>query len=231
MGKLIVPTNCLALDELLGGGLEAGTLLLVYGEAETGKTTLALQLALNCSSMGHKALFVDCEGTLRPERVRALSPAQEPGALENLTIAKPRSFEEQGKLIDCLEEFAKAGLAFVAIDTITGLYRLKLSEGAEPFALNRELTRQVAALAQVAHEQGLAAVVTSQVRARPGASEGEGVEPVANRILKYWADVVLRLKTTGQMGLRLAVLEKGPKRPGPAMGFFRITEGGLVDAL
>ena len=224
----MIPTNCTAIDELLGGGLGEGTVMLIYGEAETGKTTLALQLALNCSSMGHKALFVDCEGTLRAERLRALSGG-EPTALENLTIARPRDFGEQSAIIDSLESFASAGLAFVAIDTMTGLYRLEISKGASAFELNRELNRQAAVLAELARDYGLAAVMTSQVRAKVGGPE-EGVEPVANRILRYWADVVLCLKLTGQRGLRIAVLEKGPGAGGPgAAKFFRITEGGIVD--
>ena len=227
MGKLLIPTNCQAIDELLGGGLEGGTLLLIYGEAETGKTTLALQLAVSCAGMGHKALFVDCEGTLRAEKVEALAGG-DPEILEKLVIARPESFEQQGELIDRLEQFARAGLRMVVIDTITGLYRRELAGGAAAFALNRELTRQVATLAQVVHEHELAAVMTSQVRARP---EAEEVEPVANRVLKFWADVVLRLKLTGQPGLRIAELEKGPRPVGPPARFFRIAEEGIVDAL
>ncbi|HDI01689.1 MAG TPA: hypothetical protein ENF78_04605 [Candidatus Bathyarchaeota archaeon] len=232
MRELVIPTSCTAIDELLGGGLREGTVLLVYGAAETGKTTLALQLALNCSSMGHKALFVDCEGTLRAERIRAISGG-EPAALENLTIARPRDFMEQSNIIDSLEQFAMAGLALVAIDTITGLYRLEVARGVDAFKLNRELGRQAAVVAEVAHDYGLAAILTSQVRARlEGAGpEPEGVEPVANRILKYWADLVLHLKPTGRPGLRMATLEKGPGASSPmATKFFRITEGGIVDA-
>ena len=230
MRRLVVPTGCLAIDELLDGGLEAGTVLLVYGEAETGKTTLALQLAVSCASMGHKALFVDCEGTLRAEKVSALS-GDEPEVLEKLVIARPKGFREQGRLIDRLGLFARAGLGLVAVDTITGLYRREFSEGAEAFALNRELTRQVATLAQAAREHGLAAVMTSQVRARLEAAGQAEVEPVAQRILKFWADLVLRLQLTGQPGLRIAVLEKSP-RPAPRnTAFFRIREEGIVDAV
>ena len=249
MGEIVIPTNCIALDELLGGGLRTGTLLLAYGEAETGKTTLALQLAINCSAIGHKALFVDCEGSLRPEKIRAMA-ADDPEVLENLTIARPRSFEEQAELIECLPDFASAGLTLVAVDTMTGLYRLKLSElvveateGEEgdeearkkiremTFALNRELNRQAAMLAQVAHEYDVAVVMTSQVRARPTAEE-DAVEPVASRILRFWAEVVLRLRLTGRPGLRMAVLEKGPD-PGlvGSMRLFKLTDEGIVDAL
>ena len=231
--RLVIPTNCTAIDELLDGGLRSGELLLIYGEAETGKSTLALQLAVNCSLMGHKALFVDCEGTLRAEKVLAMS-GHEPDVLDRLTIARPSSFEEFGQLVDCLGQLAESGLALVAVDTMTTFYRLRLSEGESPFKLNRELGFQVASLAEVAHEKGLAVVMTSQVRARLGQgvrTSEEALEPVANRVLRYWADLVLRLKLTGRPGLRMAVLEKGRdlKRPRPPK-FFKISEEGIVDA-
>ncbi len=39
-----LPSNCEGVDKLLAGGIEQGTVSLVYGEAGTGKTSLALQL-------------------------------------------------------------------------------------------------------------------------------------------------------------------------------------------
>jgi len=244
MGRITIPTNCMAIDELLGGGLRTGTLLLAYGEAETGKTTLALQLAVNCAGMGHKALFVDCDGALRPEKVRAMTGG-DPLVLENLTIARPSTFEEQAVLIDSLVDFASAGLTFLAVDTMTTLYRLKLSEEAEResdeekrreifFAMNRELARQMGVLAEMAHSYDMAIVVTSQVRARPSgpALMGElgSVEPVASRIMKFWADVVLCLRLSGQPGLRIAALEKSQILGlVGATRLFRITGEGVVD--
>ena len=38
-------TDCKGVDELLAGGIEQGTVTLVYGEAGSGKTSLALQLS------------------------------------------------------------------------------------------------------------------------------------------------------------------------------------------
>ena len=57
-------TDCKGVDELLAGGIEQGTVTLVYGEAGSGKTSLALQLsrvAIKTSS-DSVVLFVDTEG-------------------------------------------------------------------------------------------------------------------------------------------------------------------------
>ncbi|MFB0567888.1 MAG: ATPase domain-containing protein, partial [Candidatus Bathyarchaeia archaeon] len=61
-----IPTGCHALDRMLEGGLTRGDVTLVYGEAETGKTSLAIQCAVNTARIGYKAIFVDSDGTFSP---------------------------------------------------------------------------------------------------------------------------------------------------------------------
>ena len=46
-----LPSNCEGVDKLLAGGIEQGTVSLVYGEAGTGKTSLALQLSRSNQSI------------------------------------------------------------------------------------------------------------------------------------------------------------------------------------
>ena len=59
-----LPSNCEGVDRLLAGGIEQGTVSLVYGEAGTGKTSLALQLSREAIKAypDHVVLFVDTEG-------------------------------------------------------------------------------------------------------------------------------------------------------------------------
>ena len=63
-----VPTGCMFLDRLLEGGLPVNNVTLVYGEAETGKSTLALQCAVGSVRMGYKTLFIDSDGTFSPSQ-------------------------------------------------------------------------------------------------------------------------------------------------------------------
>ena len=59
-----LPSKCEGVDKLLAGGIEQGTVSLVYGEAGTGKTSLALQLSREAIKVypDHVVLFVDTEG-------------------------------------------------------------------------------------------------------------------------------------------------------------------------
>ena len=63
------------LDTLLGSGIETGSITELFGEFRTGKTQLCHTLCVTCQlpiSEGGgagMAMFIDCEGTFRPERL------------------------------------------------------------------------------------------------------------------------------------------------------------------
>ena len=68
-----IQTGCISLDKLLGGGFPAKTISLLYGEAETGKTSLAIQCAVNCARTKIKSIFIDTDGTLSYERLSQIA--------------------------------------------------------------------------------------------------------------------------------------------------------------
>ena len=75
-GELItITTGCDALNSILGGGLETGSITEMYGEFRCGKTQLCHTLCVTCQlpiDMGGgegKALYIDTEGTFRPQRL------------------------------------------------------------------------------------------------------------------------------------------------------------------
>jgi len=65
-----------SIDLLLDGGYRVGEMVEVFGASNTGKTQLAMQAALSCASRKHSVLFVDTEGTFRPERLESMSRAR-----------------------------------------------------------------------------------------------------------------------------------------------------------
>lgn len=223
-----IPTGCHALDKMLEGGLTLGEITLVYGEAETGKTSLAIQCAVNTARIGYKTIFVDSDGTFSPVRLSQIAYKDIDEVAPSITLVKPSTFQEQALAIDRLDEYLTKTVGLVAVDTVTSLYRVELGEPKKTFTLNRELGRQVAFLAQIAKTRKIAVLVNSQVRN----VFLEGVvtmEPVATRVLKFWADAVLNLKHTGQSRLMKAVLEKHAERKRPISCYFTIGDTGIRD--
>ena len=225
----IIPTGCGSLDEQLKGGLPEGTLSLLYGEAETGKTTLAIQCAVNCARMGYKTIFIDCDGTFSPKRMAQVARDDFDKVAPQIILMQPEDFDQQAVVVERLDEYISERVGLIVVDTVTGLYRERLGDVMQRnFALNRELNRQMACLAQITKTRKVASLVISQVRSLVSAEE-ETVQPVATRVLKFWADTTITLQPTAQTKVIKAVVEtRAEKRP-TKLVLLKIEERGLSD--
>jgi DNA repair protein RadB len=222
-----IPTDCEAFDKTLEGGIPLKSVSLVYGEAETGKTTLAIQCAVNCARQGYKTLFVDCDGTFSARRLSQIAIGGFKDIAELIILMKPDNFVEQAMVIDRLTDYITKSFALVVVDTITSLYRAEIAERPEKtFELNRELNRQMACVAQVARTQKIAVLMTSQVRSVFNVAY-VGIEPVATRVLKFWADTIIAMKPTEKPQVIKAILEKSSKKTPPLTCHLKIEETGI----
>jgi len=227
--QFTISTGCTSLDQILNEGIAFGNIFLIYGEAETGKTTLLMQCTVNCARKGQKAVFIDSDNTFSTSRLSQIARHDLEKVAPLIILLKPESFKEQISAIDHLEEYLTEKVGLIAIDTFTSLYRAEFGENPkERFTLNRELNRQLAILAQIAKTQNKAVVITSQVRSVLVEAQVE-VEPVATRVLRFWSDIVMRLKPTGRGNVVNAILEKHPQRKSLTSCYLVIEETGIND--
>jgi RecA/RadA recombinase len=224
-----IPTDCRAIDEFLMGGFPVASLTLVYGEAETGKTTLSLQCAANCAKHGYKTMFVDTGGVFSSRRLSQIAPDDINEISELIILVRPNDFREQTAIVDQLSDYVNKSFKLVVFDTITSLYRLRIAETpSKTFELNRELNRQLAVLAQTAKTQRIAVLLNSEVHSVFNEAP-VSMEPVGTRVLKFWADTVLALQLTDNPQAIRAVLEKSPIKPAPTTYDLRIEKTGIHD--
>lgn len=220
-------TGTIGLDRLLKGGFPLRRISLVYGEASTGKTVLALQCALQASAKGFKVFFVDSDLAFSSERLSAMDRRGE--LAENIVLFQPEDFREQSRITDNLEVLLSKTPALLIIDSVTGLYRADFDKVGGVFAQNRELNRQLAYLSDLCSRSDFTVLLTGQVHSQPSGG-GWLIAPVATRSLRHWSNVVLRLRPTPKTDVRECLLEKidGREAKGPR-ALFRITEQGLED--
>lgn len=225
----VISTGCVSLDKLLGGGLPKGGVALVYGEAETGKTSFAIQCAVNYARTDCRTVFIDADGAFSSRRLLQIAYRDVEKLSPLIILFRPTTFQEQTNLIDRLEKYLTGKAGLVIVDTITSLYRVELGGPPEKtFKLNRELNTQLAYLAQIAKTKKMAVLITSQVRSAL-TEEQIDVEPVATRVLRFWSDTVLRFKRTGQTRVVKMFLEKHPKRKHRLSRFLMIDRTGIRD--
>lgn len=223
-----VQTGCVSLDKLLGGGFPAQTVSLVYGEAETGKTALTIQCAINCARRGFKTLFIDTDGTFSYERLSQIAEYDYEQISPHIIIVRPTTFQDQSTAIDQLEKIVTKQFGLIVVDTLTSLYRVEFEDMKKTYSANRELNRQLAVLTQTVKTRNVAALVVSQVRSVPF-GEGYEMRPVATRVLNYWSDVVVDMKPTGKTRVIKVLREKHPKIRGTGFVYVKIESTGIGD--
>ncbi len=228
-----IPTGSNCIDNYLEGGIHPETITLIYGEPETGKTTLAMQCAANCAIQGLKTLFIDCDNTFYAQRLSQVSAGKFDEVAEKIILMKPKNFAEQTATVDHLADYIAKNFGLVVIDTLNSLYRAQVAETAgkgkssKTFTLNRELNRQMAVIAQTAKIQHIPIVVTSQVKSVFNETY-VSIAPVATRVMEFWADTTIALKPTENPTIIEAVLKQN-RNTQEATCYLRITQTGIHD--
>ena len=204
-----ISTGILPLDQLLGGGFHNQAINLIYGEATTGKTTLSLTTVFHHLSQqsSAKAVYLDIDNKLNVSRLEQIAFSQGKQLLPRIQLFTPESYKMQSDTLELLPELIAGDL--LVIDSITGLYRGETEDAEKTFKVNKELNRQLGYLTELAKTTGSTILLTGQVRS---IMDTQQVEPVAQRLLRYWSETIIRLEKTVQPSIRHAILEK-PEEP------------------
>lgn len=237
-----ITTGSAKLDRLLKGGVETGQITEVFGEFRCGKTQLCHTLCVACQlpiSKGggeSKALYIDTEGTFRPERLADIARRyglNEEDVLENVTYARAYNAEHQDRLLaEAASVFCESRYAVLIVDSATGLFRTDYSGRGELAERQQALNRYLRKLQRIADEHGVAVVITNQVMASPesgpAAYMGPQVKPIGGHIIGHASQTRLYFRK-GKGETRICKVYDSPSLPeGEAM--FAIDAGGIVDA-
>jgi DNA repair protein RadB len=175
------------MNKLLDGGYEPGIITTIFGPAGSGKTTLCMLAAIQCSS-AKKIIYIDTEGGFSAERLKQLAGN---AAIKNILILKPVNFDEQVKAIERLKEMVNDKIGLVVVDTISMLYRVEISRRKEPKPVYNELDLQISYLTEIARKNSIPVLVTNQVYA--DFDEKDAVKMVGGDMLKYSSKCLIEL--------------------------------------
>jgi DNA repair protein RadB len=216
-----LPTGSKVLDELLGGGFEAGTISQLFGEPASGKTNICLQLAINTLRAGKRVVFIDTEG-FSIDRFRQIAGEEAEKLASRFILFSPTSFEEQYGAIKDTEKLVKQNVGLIILDSATAFYRLEL-ESKDSMLLKRELANQVTALLGMARKYDIAVVITNQIYMDV---DKEELRAVGGNMLEHISKAIVQLSRTG-IGTRSAVLKKHRSLAEGQTAEFKITATGV----
>lgn len=194
------------INDIIGKGMS-----LVYGEAATGKTTLAMQLSFEFSK-NKRVIFLDSEKGFSIERFKQIAGPDYKKYLENIFLLKVDSFDEQTKTIKKFSDVKDVGL--VVVDTIGMYYRLEVRKNYSD--ANSKLDKQMKILKELTRK-GVNVLINTQVYS---SVEDEKIKNVGGNMLRNWCDVIIKLDKTP----RKLIIEKPKKEE----MLFEIKNEGLI---
>lgn len=195
------------LDNVLGGGLVPGSVVLLGGEPGVGKSTLLLQAADLFARTGKKVLYVSGEESpsqiaLRSQRLGISNPS--------LLVVSETSLEEVRSHVE------KLSPDLLILDSIQTIYSTELESQPGSVGQLRECAFEIISLAKSRH---MATFLVGHVT-KEGAIAGP-------KVLEHMVDVVLYFEGTSSQAFRILRSIKNRFGSTNEIGVFEILSKGL----
>mmetsp|Transcript_30728 Transcript_30728/g.74881 ORF Transcript_30728/g.74881 Transcript_30728/m.74881 type:complete len:250 (-) Transcript_30728:1679-2428(-) len=229
------------LDIYLKGGFECGSITELYGENKSGKSQLCHILcvsALKESTLNKspkKVIYIDTEGSFRPERLIEISRAVGSNIelmLKNIFYAKSANTEQLTYLLTAAATIAAySNVILLIVDSATSLFRTDFTGRGELFLRQSTLTKFLKNLNRIADEFNIAILITNQVVAANldgNAYYGQtSIKPIGGNIMGHFTDTRIWLRKSSGNTRTLKIISS-PKIPELEIKF-RICSGGIND--
>ncbi len=235
IGRII--TGSKELDELLGGGVEAKGITEAYGKFASGKSQLGFQLSVNAQlpigkgGLGGAVLFVDTEGTFRPERIESIAKAaglDPTETLNNIFVVRAENTSQQILTVERADKLVREkNVKLIVIDSMMSLFRSEFAGRGALGERQQKLNAHIHKLQNLADTYSLAVYITNQVMDNPAILFGDPTTPVGGNIIAHAATTRLYLRKSKE-DKRIIRLVDSPNMPeGEAV--MKITTNGIKD--
>lgn len=202
-----ISTGMVEMDQVLGGGIVPGSLILVGGDPGIGKSTLLLQVCRNLADRLPNLLYISGEESLQQIKLRASRIGNFRDSLKLLCETNLSDIEEI-----VLREKPEA----VVIDSIQTMYQEEISSAPGSVSQVREAT---GVLMRLAKEQGITIFIVGHVT-----KEGTVAGP---RVLEHMVDTVLYFEGDRHASYRILRGVKNRFGSTNEIGVFEMLEDGL----
>ncbi|MBD3187911.1 DNA repair and recombination protein RadA [Candidatus Bathyarchaeota archaeon] len=237
--SLKLPTGSKALDAILHGGYREGSLTEISGPSGSGKTQLVHQACVNLlqfnlsTNAKFRALFIDTEGTFRPERLLQMAIANGmnvKNVLRDIIYARVYNFSHQIVVIEKARDIIKEqGVKLLVVDSIINHLRAEYGiTGTQLVRRQQLLNVHLHQLLQLAGNFGMITIITNQVMVDLSGVAINKVKPVGGNIMAHGCAYRLMVgKNRGRS--RVAELIHAPDLP-QDRAIYYISEQGIRDS-
>ena len=222
-----IPSNS-SLDDLLDGGFEKGTITQIYGSPSSGKSNVALALAVNVAKNNRKVIYIDTEGGISIDRIKQISGPYFSNVANNIIVLEPTNFLEQTENLRSINVWLRKhheDVDLIILDSAVAHYRV---DDMKSYKLSRELRKQIQSLSNTARNHDIAVIITNQIYNSFDDEGNSEVKPVGGDILEYISKVIIQLERGDETNQRIATLKRHRSIPEGRQVTFTITSDGIV---
>jgi len=226
------------LNNLLGGGFETGSITEIYGQFGSGKSQIAhvlavrAQLPLEEGGANGSVIFIDTEGTFRPERIVQIA---EPLNLDNnevlkkIKVARAYTSDHQMLLADKIKDLIEKGdnVKVVIVDSLTSHFRAEFIGRGTLAERQQKINKHMHSLMRLADKYNVLIYVTNQVMSKPDMFFGDPTAAIGGNIVGHNSTYRIYIRR-GKKGSRVAKMVDAPNLPENEASFI-IKDIGLVD--
>ncbi len=207
-----IATGISELDQVLGGGIVPGSLILIGGEPGIGKSTIILQIALRLAQQQHTILYASGEESGQQIKMRLDRLSTSPEVAKQILYIGETNTE---KICASIVEH-KPRLAIV--DSIQTIHSMDINSEAGSITQVRASTIKLLEMAKKHH---IPVIIVGHVT-----KEGMVAGP---KTLEHMVDTVLYLEGDNQYHFRLLKTVKNRFGSTNELGVFEMTEQGLAE--
>ncbi len=214
-------TGSQTLDELLLGGVETQAVTEFYGEFGSGKSQICHTLCVTArqpiqsGGMDTGVIYIDTEGTFRPERVEQIARARgldHAHILKSIAVCKVYNSSHLELIIKDLGKYVNDFNAkLVIIDGIISLHRAEFAGRGTLADRQQRLNSMLHKIIRLAEIFNIAVVITNQVQSAPDTFFGDPTKAAGGNILAHSSTYRIYLRKSGEN--RLAKVMDSPYHP------------------
>ncbi len=231
-----ISTGSKNIDDLLGGGIETWAITEFYGEFGSGKSQICHTLSVmvqqpeSQGGVGGGAVYIDTEGTFRPERVSEIAVARgynPDEVLSRIMVARAYNSAHQELIVKDLGRLiAKHDIKLIIVDSAVAHYRAEFLGRGTLAERQQRLNRFMHNLLRTAEIYNVAVVMTNQVQSAPDSFFGDPTRATGGHVVAHTSTYRIYLRKAGKN--RIARMVDSPYHP-ERDAVFMLDERGIDD--
>lgn len=198
--KEFVPTGCLPLDIIMGGGVPVGRLTEIYGDTSTGKSLLAAHIIAETQRAGGVGVLMDSETATSCEIMEAVGVNQDE-CIYSCPSTDEEVYEDMRQVIEARDKVAPDTLMTIVWDSVAATssdaevekVRKEGLGGASMATHARLISLMCRVLPRMVARERIALVFINQTRENIGVMFGDKMTTFGGRGIAYYSSVRLEM--------------------------------------